>query len=362
MLGRMTFTDRYGLPLTTTSAEAAQRYAGFLDRNLAAAGGANAALQQALAADPDFALAHAAQAFLHGSAGNLTAARESAARATALAAGATPREQSAIATVAALVAGEGPRAVSLLQQHLEQYPRDIVAVQQATLAIGAGAAGSADPRRARLDLLEHLADAFGDDWAFLTMYGFALNEVGRHDLARENVERALASNPRSGTAAHAYAHVFYQTGEPAAGAAFLAEWLPGYPPDANFFVHNHWHFAVFELQLGHFEQAMAVYRTGVSPETERSGPAVLIGGGAAALLWRAVLSGHSADALPWGPVRDYFDRVGSRFGGAFRALWDSYAAVTYAAAGDEVGYHTLQEQLAASPAANEVVLGSVRKG
>ena len=96
---------------------------------------------------------------------------------------------------------------------------------------------------------------------------------------------------------------------------------------------------------------MEVCCTGVSPDTERSGPAVLIGGGATALLWRAVLAGYPTDALPWGPVRDYFDRVGPRLGDAFRALWDGYAAVTYAAAGDEAGYRGLEERLAgADPA------------
>jgi Tfp pilus assembly protein PilF len=334
--------------VTAATAEAAAHYADFLDRDLAAAGGAAEALQRALAADPELALAHAAQAVLYLTAGDLAAARASAARAAALAAGATPREQGYVAAVTALLAGAGQEAVALLRGHLERYPRDIGAVQLAALLIASGAGGNADPGGARLDLLEGLAPAYGEDWAFLTFRGFALNEVGQHDRARALIDRALAGNPRSGAAAHAAAHVAYETGDPANGAAFLDAWLPGYPKDAFFFVHNHWHLSVFELQLGHFRRALAAYRTGVSPDAERAGPVGLVGTGAAALLWRAYLAGHPLEALPWGPVRAYMDRAGPRLGVFFRPLWDSFVALAYAATGDATGLSALEARLAAA--------------
>lgn len=153
--------------------------------------------------------------------------------------------------------------------------------------------------------------------------------------------------------------MFYETGDAASGAAFLEGWLPGYPPDAGFFVHNHWHLAVFELQLGRFGRAMSAYRAGVSPDQERAGTILLIGGGGAALLWRALLAGHSVEAPLWTAVRDYFGRMSPRFGGPYRPLWDSFAAVVYAATGDEVGHRALRERLAAADASRYPQAASV---
>ena len=347
-------TDRYGQPVTAASPAAVRHYADFLDRFLAAEGGVDAALDRALAADPDFALAHAARAVRALFLGHRPEAAAAAARAVGLAPGVSPREQGLVAGVAAVVAGEEPRAVGLLRRHLEADPRDFLAVQLAVLALGArggGADGDADPR---LALLERLAPVYGDDWAFLTSYGMGLNEAGAHAPARRAVERALAGRPRSGAAAHVYAHVCYETGDPPRGAAFLEGWLPGYPADAGFFVHNHWHLAVFEAQRGRLARALAVYRAGIDPQTPRAGSPLLIGGGAVALLWRAQLAGHPPGALPWAPVHAYMTRTGRRVGGALplRGLWDGYEAVAHAAAGDAAGHAALLARVAAAdPAA-----------
>jgi tetratricopeptide (TPR) repeat protein len=276
-------------------------------------------------------------------------AQAAAGRATVLAPGVSARERGVVAIAAALVAGEGPRAVGLMRRHLEAHPRDMLVAQLAAQAVGSGrGGGDGDPRRERLALLEALAPAYGDDWAFLTAYGFALNETGAHEPARRAVQQALAGRPRSGAAAHVCAHVYYETGDPAAGAAFLDAWLPGYPTEAGFFVHNHWHLAVFELQRGRLERALEVYRAGVDPQAPRAGSPLLSGGGAVALLWRAQLAGHPAASLPWAPVRDFVARTGPRLPDAFRALWDAYEATAYAAAGDPEGHEALQARLAAA--------------
>jgi hypothetical protein len=58
----MICTDSRDLPLSTDSAPAAAGYRDGIDRLLAAWPGADAALDTAIAADPDFALAQAARA------------------------------------------------------------------------------------------------------------------------------------------------------------------------------------------------------------------------------------------------------------------------------------------------------------
>src|SRR5919112_2265281 len=61
----MTRLDSRGLPLSTTSDLTAERYREGVDLLLSAWPGAAEALEAAVAADPDFALAHAARARLH---------------------------------------------------------------------------------------------------------------------------------------------------------------------------------------------------------------------------------------------------------------------------------------------------------
>ena len=61
----MAHEDRYGLPLSTTSSEAAAAYRDGIDLLLAAWTGAAEAFERAIAADPDFALAHIARARIH---------------------------------------------------------------------------------------------------------------------------------------------------------------------------------------------------------------------------------------------------------------------------------------------------------
>ena len=61
----MAYQDRYGLTLSTTSAEAATAYREGIDLLLSAWTGAAEAFVRAIAADPEFALAHIARARIH---------------------------------------------------------------------------------------------------------------------------------------------------------------------------------------------------------------------------------------------------------------------------------------------------------
>ncbi|MGY2939487.1 hypothetical protein ACVWZ6_009089 [Bradyrhizobium sp. GM6.1] len=62
----MALEDRYGLPLSTSSPKAASAYREGVDLMLAGWTGTAETLECAIAADPDFALAHIARARLHG--------------------------------------------------------------------------------------------------------------------------------------------------------------------------------------------------------------------------------------------------------------------------------------------------------
>ena len=108
----MPLTDRFGLPLTTQSARAAESYGRAVDLLLSANAGGEALLDAALMADPEFALAHIARARLCQMQTRMPEAKEAAARARGLADRLSAREQGTIEVIALTVdgraAGDGP--------------------------------------------------------------------------------------------------------------------------------------------------------------------------------------------------------------------------------------------------------------
>ena len=117
-------TDRYELPLTTASSAARDAYLQGCEAKLTMYPGAIEALDRAIAADPGFALAHAARAHVLLERGDSAAARASMAAANSLAAGLSARELSHIAFFDLLAAGEAEAALAALRVHLNAWPRD----------------------------------------------------------------------------------------------------------------------------------------------------------------------------------------------------------------------------------------------
>src|SRR5580700_10501252 len=99
-------TDRYELPLSTTSSAARDAYVEGCEAKLTMYPGAVEAFDRALAADPGFALAHAARAHVLLERGDAAAARASVAAANSLAAGLPAREASHIAFFGLLSVGD----------------------------------------------------------------------------------------------------------------------------------------------------------------------------------------------------------------------------------------------------------------
>ena len=75
----------------------------------------------------------------------------------------------------------------------------------------------------QLALLEPLADAYGEDWWFLSAHAFALCEVGQWAQGRELIERSLVQFPRNALAAHIRVHTLYESGEDEAARAYCVD-------------------------------------------------------------------------------------------------------------------------------------------
>src|ERR1700733_13185682 len=117
-------TDRYDLPLSTASSAARDAYVKGCEAKLTMYPGAIERFDRAIAADPNFALAHAARAHVLLERGDAAAARASMGAANSLAAGLSAREASHIAFFDLLVAGDAEAALAAVYAHLDAWPRD----------------------------------------------------------------------------------------------------------------------------------------------------------------------------------------------------------------------------------------------
>src|SRR5271169_154489 len=107
-------TDRYELPLSTASSAARDAYVEGCEAKLTMYPGAIEGFDRAIAADPGFALAHAARAHVLLERGE-AAARTAIAAANSLAAGLSGRERSHVAFFGLLVAGDADAALAALR-------------------------------------------------------------------------------------------------------------------------------------------------------------------------------------------------------------------------------------------------------
>jgi tetratricopeptide (TPR) repeat protein len=298
-------TDRYGLSLTTDSSLAREAYVQAIDLLLSANAGVDDALQQALAADPGFALAQVAQARWLQLKMQLPAAREAADRAAALARTASHREQQHVEIFRLLIHGKGIDALDLVRQHCAEYPRDAMALSPATGVFGLlGFSGRQHREAEQVELLQPLAAAYRDDWWFLSVYAFALIEYGRAQEGLELIERSLEISPRNAHAAHTLAHARYELGDASTTAAYLEQWLPDYSPRGQLHCHIWWHLAMCYLMLGKTQQMWESYRNHCTPAVSHSSPLNVITDGAS-LLWRAELAGEARNEQLWWDVRRY---------------------------------------------------------
>src|SRR5579864_2363929 len=160
--------------------------------------GAIEGFDRAIAADPGFALAHAARAHALLERGDAAAARASMAAANSLAAGLSAREQSHVAFFDLLAAGEADAALSTLGAHANAWPRDALVLATAAFTNGLiGSSGRAGQKRALLALLDGLAAKWGDDWWFTAHQGMALSENGERQAAAAKIDRSLGQNPNN---------------------------------------------------------------------------------------------------------------------------------------------------------------------
>ncbi len=321
--------DRYELPLTTESQAAADCYIQGLDMFLAQVYGSEQALASAVESDEGFALAHALIALQHMYKVEIAQARETIAHAKTLAVNATKRERQQVDAIGMVIAGDGRKALRLIREHLDEFPRDMLMIRLSNrlLILGCSGAGVPNFPEELLGMLKPLKNEYGEDWAFLGQYAFAHHETGYFTDAGKYAQRSLEIRPDNANASHSVAHVFFETGDTDSGADFLGDWLDGYDHRGPFNVHLSWHQALFQLATGRPENAVALYESTIRPSVVKKNLGTLAD--SASLMWRMKIYGDGQPG-PWDEVREIALPAAEKPGPAFR---DAHAALTFAGGG-----------------------------
>src|SRR5262245_29731573 len=325
----MKLTDSRGLPVSTTSVVALERYELAVRQTLGYVGNPLEALDAALAEDPHFGSAHALRADLavmSSEQGALPLIQASVEAMDRPGSRATPREQAHVAAAQAWLAGRFERAVQLYGAVAIDHPRDLIAIQAAHIIdfyLGDS-----------IMLRDHVAEAM-PYWSpdvpgygyLLGMYAFGLEETANFARAEDLGRHALSLNPRDPWAVHAVQHVFEMQGRVHDGVEWLNATSPNWADSALAF-HNWWHLALHQLELGDIPAALDVYDRLVHPK-ETSVALELVD--ASQLLARIALRGGNVGTR-WAELADCWSKTGE---GGFYVFNDLHALLAYAFAGRE---------------------------
>jgi hypothetical protein len=300
--------DSYGYALTT-SPEAAAAYDHGLGELLRLRAGGAEAVATAVALDPTFAVGHAALALL-GHEMCLNVDLDARLRDASLhAARGTERERSHVHAVVSHVRGDSRP----LLDHLRAHPRDALLLSAAVPTIAFG--GATEVPEESWALVEEAVPAYGDDWWFTGLLAFVRQEQRRFDEAMELSCRSLAVEPGAGHSAHARAHAHYETGDHAAGLAWMDAWVAGDGSRSESLSHFSWHAALHELSLGDLAAVRRRHDTQLRPELGLGCRGLVDTG---SLLFRWALTPGASDVPDLGDVarvagRDVLERPSTPF-------------------------------------------------
>jgi tetratricopeptide (TPR) repeat protein len=262
-------------------------------------------VDQVLANDPQFVFGHCLRAALIVRADDRSARSKLVASVTAIEAECSEIDDPArrhASAARAWLDGDSALAAERYGAILIDWPRDILA-----LAV----AHALDFRLGRRRMLRDRVAQVLPEWdaaapgyaSVLALYAFGLEENGQYRRAEMMARRALAIDPQHSGAIHVMAHVMEMQGRTREGLEFLAESEPTWKETTGLCVHLAWHRALFHLDAGEPESALAVYDAQIA--TSRT-PDLSVLADASALLWRlGVLSFQVGER--WKPLADSWE-------------------------------------------------------
>ena len=323
--------DRFGMTLSTSSAAAADTLEEGMDRLLSQNHGPELKFQEAIDLDEGFALAHGCLAYWYQQRALPDEAKKTMVKALDLTSGITRRERQLIESISHWIFGRGTDSISLIKEHLSEFPRERLVLRLAhrLYMLGCSGAGSPNFPPEYLSLLQSVEAHCTDDWAFLAEYAFAHHETGQLDIAMELAQRSLDMNPVNAVACHSMTHVHFERGDASSGEDFLGSWLQGFEAPASSYVHLSWHLALFEMAQGKYQETLDRYEKYIRPSVIANSMAAL--NDSASLMWRLQIYGGAPPPKPWDEVSKIAASAANGPGAAFR---DAHAALAFAGSGD----------------------------
>jgi tetratricopeptide (TPR) repeat protein len=281
--------DRYGNAASTQSAAAMAKYDEALDLIRLYRGDPIAALDAALAEDPDFGGAWAARAGLLVQQTDKAYAEETI-KSLRAGAAATLNEADRAHLTAATDWAEGRYLDGTMRyaRIAQENPRDLLALQYAH--VGCFFLGlQSELRDWPLQTLRAFKAGEDGHSYLLGMAAFGMEECGDYASADAYGREAVGIDPRDGWSVHAVAHVNEMRGDLDRGMPWLADNAQHWAPESGFAYHLWWHLALLHLDRGDIAEVLKLYDARVRPNTDAQ--IVLEWIDASALLWRLHIEG-----------------------------------------------------------------------
>lgn len=280
--------DLRGDAVSGTTPRALEDFELALAQFLGCRGNPLAALRDARAQAPGFAMAYALEAYLHLG-GRDPAGGVAAMRAIARFPGrpALEREKSHFAAIAALAHGEYERARHLHDGILADHPRDVIALQVShSMDYQHGDVRSLRDRVAWV--LPAWTDVDPGYHALLSMLAFGLEECREYARAEDTALQALALDPRDLRAHHAVTHVLEMLDRTQAGVRWMGTRSAYWADQGAAATHLWWHLALFHVGAGNLRHALRLHDQRLRAGGEAAVSRLI---DASSLLWRLELAG-----------------------------------------------------------------------
>ncbi len=343
-------SDLQGNEVTNASSKSLEAYQQAVTAFNLYRGDPIALLDNALETSPDFPMAHIAKGFMLALSSEPVAIEQawrdlSRVRELKM----NDRERSLLHAAQVLSAGRWNETARMLNLHNMRFPLDLLGLQAGHL-LDFYCADSRNMRERIARALPFWSEQVPGYSVLLGMYAFGLEEDGHYPQAEDTGRKALAMEPFDCWAHHAVAHVMEMQGRPEDGIGWMLAREPYWSEEVNFFkVHNWWHRAVFHIDLGQTDHALALYDSAVR---HAQSPVALELVDASALLWRLHLCGVDVGRR-WDELAQVWCHHAD---GKTYPFNDWHAAMAFLGAGRDQELNTLmqtmRESLVDSPSAD----------
>lgn len=287
----MSHQDQLGLDYTASDEQSINQIDIFTDMYLASNKGAMACLEKLIEHDPEVPMAHCLRGYMLKMAGDpkfsapIKAALKSLGQ---LKDAMNPREKMHQRALQSWVGNQYTEATKILEQLLEQHPRDILALRLVHyLHFYSG--DSIELRDSVLRCARNWTEPDPYYGYLLGMQSFGFEEAGDYKEAEDAGKQAVEINKKDIWAAHAVAHVYQMQARTKEGIPWVGGLLGNWDDANNFIYHLHWHQALFHIGAGELDEALNLYDTHLTDCLADDFYLDICN--AAALLWRLQMQG-----------------------------------------------------------------------